>query len=328
MIKKCSGCGALFQSEDINKEGYVRKELYDTSSICERCFRIRNYNEYQIIEKDNEKFIEILKQISNTNDLVVLVIDLLNINMDLLEITKYIKNDILIAYTKRDLLPLKIKDEKLLSYDIGFKVIDSVIVSSNKNYNLDLLLEKINDYKKSNNIYIVGFSNVGKSTLINKLIYNYSNKDSFITTSMLPSTTIDMIKIELNDDLTIYDTPGILEEGNITNYVDSKLLKKILPKKEIKPITYQIKSKQFVIVENILKVESENNNLTFYMSNNLKIDRFYKDKDLNLKENIIRVKNDEEIVISGLGFISVTNDEVIKIYTLENVSVFTRKKLI
>jgi len=328
MIKKCSGCGALFQSEDIKKEGYVRENLYDTSSICERCFRIRNYNEYQIIEKDNQKFIEILKQISNTNDLVVLVIDLLNINMDLLEITKYLKNDILVVYTKRDLLPLKIRDEKLLSYDIGFKVIDSVIVSSNKNYNLDVLIDKINNYKKSNNVYIVGFSNVGKSTLINKLIYNYSSKDSFITTSMLPSTTIDMIKIELNDELTIFDTPGILEEGNITNYIDSKLLKKILPKKEIKPITYQIKSKQYIIVENILKVVSENNNLTFYMSNNLKIDRFYKDKELPLKENIIRVKSDEEIVISGLGFISVTNDEVIKIYTLENVSIFTRKKLI
>ena len=48
----------------------------------------------------------------------------------------------------------------------------------------------------------------------------------------------------------------------------------------------------------------------------------------DLKEHIIRVKSDEEIVISGLGFISVTNDEVIKIYTIDNVSVFTRKKLI
>ena len=328
MIKKCSGCGAFFQSDDINKEGYVRKELYDTSSICERCFRIRNYNEYQVIEKDNKKFIDILKQISNTNDLVILVVDLLNINKDLSEIIQYLKNDILVVYTKRDLLPLKIADEKLLSYDIGFKVIDNVIVSSNKNYNLDLLLEKINKYKKSQNVYVVGFSNVGKSTLINKLIYNYSSKDSFITTSMLPTTTIDMIKIELNENLTIFDTPGILEDGNITNYVDSKLLKKILPKKEIKPITYQIKSKQFIVVENILKVVSESNNLTFYMSNALKIDRFYKDKDLNLKENIVRVKSDEEIVISGLGFISVTNNEVLKIYTLDNVSVFTRKKLI
>lgn len=328
MIKKCSGCGAFFQSDDINKEGYVRKELYDTSSICERCFRIRNYNEYQVIEKDNKKFIDILKQISNTNDLVILVVDLLNINKDLSEIIQYLKNDILVVYTKRDLLPLKIADEKLLSYDIGFKVIDNVIVSSNKNYNLDLLLEKINKYKKSQNVYVVGFSNVGKSTLINKLIYNYSSKDSFITTSMLPSTTIDMIKIELNENLTIFDTPGILEDGNLTNYVDSKLLKKILPKKEIKPITYQIKSKQFIVVENILKVVSESNNLTFYMSNALKIDRFYKDKDLNLKENIVRVKSDEEIVISGLGFISVTNNEVLKIYTLDNVSVFTRKKLI
>ena len=328
-MNKCSGCGAIFQSEDINKEGYIRKENIEKSKICERCFRIRNYNEYQIINKTNEDFIEILKTINKTDDLVILVIDLLNINKDLFEITKYLNNDILVVYTKRDALPLLVKDAKLLSYDIGINYIDSIIVSSNNNYNLDGLFERINQYKKSENVYIVGYSNVGKSTLINKIIYNYSELDTTITTSMLPSTTIDMIKIKLNEELTLIDTPGIIEKGSIINLVDDKTLKKILPKKEIKPITFQIRAKQYIFIENLVKIDLENNNnLTIYVSNNLNVERSFKNKTNDLVKQTIKVESNNDIVIKGLGFIKVTHSDVLDIYTLEGVEIYTRESLI
>ena len=330
MMKKCKGCGAIFQSENSSLEGFIKEENYLKSEICERCFRIKNYGDYKFIDKTNLDFIPILKEIDKTNDLVVLVVDIFNINKDIVEITKYLKNDILLVFTKKDVLSYKISDEKLLSYQekLNIPCIDKIIISSEKNYNFDLLMEKINVYKKSNKVYIVGFTNAGKSTMINKIIYNYTDFDSMITTSILPSTTIDTISIDINDNLTLIDTPGILEEGNIFNYVDSKTLKKIIPKKEIKPITYQIKSKQYIFIEDLVKIESSDNNLTIYMSNQLKIDRLYKDKEVNLKENIIRVSSGEDIVISGLGFIKVTNPEVIKIYTLDNVDVYTRPSLI
>ncbi|MDD3452869.1 MAG: 50S ribosome-binding GTPase [Bacilli bacterium] len=330
MKKKCSGCGAIFQSENVNLEGYVKLENYDKSKICERCFRIINYNEYQVIQKSNDEFINILKKINETNDLVVLVIDLLNINKDLKEITKYLDNDVLAVYTKRDLLPLLIKDEKLLNYNLemGIEFVDSIVISSNKNYNLDLLMEKINKYKKSKNVYVVGYSNTGKSTLINKIIYNYFSLEMSITTSMLPSTTIDMIKIELSDELTLIDTPGILERGSIVNLLDGKTLKKILPKREIKPITYQVKEKQYIFIDSLAKLVLEDNNLTFYMSNNLKIERVFKDRKTNLRKTVVHVKKDNDIVITGLGFIKVSKDGVVSVYTLDGVDVYTRKSLI
>ena len=49
-------------------------------------------------------------------------------------------------------------------------------------------------YKNSSNVYFVGYTNSGKSTLINKIIYNYSDISSMITTSSLPNTTIDTIE--------------------------------------------------------------------------------------------------------------------------------------
>jgi len=319
-MNKCSGCGAVFQTENPEIEGYIRKENVEKSKICERCFRIRNYNEYQVINKTNDDFIQILKSINETDDLVILVIDLLNINKDLFEITKYLNNDVLVVYTKRDALPLLIKDAKLLSYDIGINYIDSIIVSSNNNYNLDGLFERINQYKKSENVYIVGYSNVGKSTLINKIIYNYSESDTQITTSMLPSTTIDMIKIKLNEELTIIDTPGIIEKGSIINLVDDKTLKKILPKREIKPITFQVRAKQ---------LDLENyNNLTIYVSNNLNVERSFKNKTNELVKQTIKVNDNQDIVIKGLGFIKVTNADIIDIYTIEGVEIYTRESLI
>jgi len=192
-----------------------------------------------------------------------------------------------------------------------------------------LLLEKINKYKKSNNVYVVGYTNSGKSTMINKLIYNYSDNTSSITTSPLPNTTLNTIEVKLNDELTFFDTPGLLDEGDITNYVSGKELKKLIPNKAIRPITYQIKGKQIIIIDEYLRIEAENIDLTLFFSNLLNIKRYYKDNDIlkDYKKNVVNVdKND--IVIKGMGFIKTNKKGIINIYTLDNVSVYTRDSLI
>ena len=326
-MKKCRGCGAVIQTESKDKEGY---SINPDNDLCERCFRIKNYGDYKLVEKDNSSFLNILKKISDTNDLVVLVVDLFSISDRILDLTKYLNNDILLVLTKRDLLPLSLHDEKLLSYKnkLGINSVDEVIVSSNKNYNMDLLIDKINKYKKSSNVYVVGYTNAGKSTLINKLIYNYSDLECDITTSILPSTTLNTIDIKLNDELTLIDTPGILDSGNIFNFLNGKELKYITPSREIKPITYQIKNTQYIMIDKYAKVVASDNNLTLFFANNLKIDRFYKDKETKLVKHSIKVDANMDIVISGLGFIKVTKKGIVDIYTLDGVDVYTRDSLI
>lgn len=307
-MNKCQGCGVLCEN-----------------TLCERCFRIKHYNDYKVITKTNNDFIPILENISKSNDLVLLVVDLFNIG-DLSLIRKYLKNDILLVLTKRDLLPKSVSFDKLFDYDYGIDYIDKIIISSNKNYNFDELLDKINKYKKSNNVYIVGFTNAGKSTMINKLIYNYSDNKTEITTSPLPSTTLNTIEINLGD-LTLIDTPGLLSEGDIANYVSGKELKKIIPKKEIKPITYQIKGFQTIVVDDYLLIEANDIDLTFYVSNNLKIERYYKKINTNLKKHVIEV-NHNDIVVKGLCFIKTNKKSTLNVYTLDKVFVFTRRSII
>lgn len=309
-MNKCIGCGDFTYSD-----------------LCERCFRIKNYNDYKVVSKTNNDFIPILKSI-NSNDLVILVVDLFNIG-DLSYFRKYLKNDILLVLTKRDLLPKSLYEEKLLNYNYNIDCVDKVIISSTKNYNYDLLLEKINSYKKSKKVYVVGYTNAGKSTMINKLLYNYSSNKTYITTSSLPSTTLNSIDINLNENLTLIDTPGLLDNGDIINFLSGDEIKKVIPKKQIKPITYQIKGYQILIIDKYLRIEAEDIDLTLYISNDLEIKRYYKDINIlkSYKKTTLNV-NKNDIVIKGLGFIKTNKKSIINIYTLDNVNVFTRDSLI
>lgn len=327
---KCIGCGVNLQNINKNLLGYT---INLDNKLCERCFRIRNYNEYKFGVKNNNDFINILKDVNATNDLVVLVVDLFNINKNIEDIKKYLNNDILLVLTKRDILPKSCYDKKLIEYfnNYNLNIIDTVIISSLKNYNFDELYSKINNYKKSNKVYVVGFTNSGKSTMINKILYNYSDNKTVVTTSNLPSTTIDCIEVVVNDNLTLIDTPGLLDGEDIIEFIDGDTLKKIIPNKEIKPITYQIKDKQTILISDLVRVDiNDINNLTIYMSNDLEINRVFKDTDKlkNLQKHELTVGDDNDIVIQGLGFIKVTNKSNITLYTKEGVRVFVRKNLI
>ena len=218
-------------------------------------------------------------------------------------------------------------DEKLdkICSDLNIKYVDKLLVSANKNYNLDLLMEKINNYKKTNNVYFVGFSNSGKSTLLNKIIYNYTDLNETITTSLLPSTTLDLIEIKLNDELTIIDTPGLLEEGNLIDVIDESYLSRVMPKKKINPRVYQVKGNQLINVEDIITIGLSNANIVLYISNDLKITREYNKEISGLEFDL---NKDEDLVIPGLGFISFKTKTHVVIKTKYNINIFKRNKLI
>ena len=331
--KYCLGCGVKLQDENVLGEGYTTSL---DKSLCQRCFRIKNYGEYQVVTKSNDEYIEILKSIGETKDLVLYIADILNIEEDLNKIREIIPNNkMILVLNKKDVLPKSVNDEKLIEYfekeDNSFSKV--IVISSEKNYNIDYLLKQIKLYQTTNNVYVIGHTNAGKSTLINKLLKNYSNDTRELTISPLPSTTLDTIKIEINEYLTLIDTPGLLDSSSIVNYISDNDFKRISPKKEIKPKTFQVKKGQSIIVDKFFRidyVEGERNSFTFYMSNDLKIKRISNRHDdlKDLQKKTYEVGYNEDICINGLGFIKMVNKGVVDIYLDSKVSTYKRSNLI
>lgn len=331
--KKCLGCGVDLQDENISLDGYTTSMLND---LCQRCFRLKNYGEYQVVSKSNKEYEKILIDVGKTKDLVLYVVDILNVDEDLGRIREFIPNKIILVLNKRDVIPKSVKDEKLINY---FKnkydfFDDILIISSEKNYNIDLLLKTVKYYQTSKNVYVVGNTNAGKSTLINKLIKNYSDNVQELTISPLPSTTLDTITIEINDYLTLIDTPGLVESSSFINYVGNDTLKKLNPRREIKPRTYQLRKNQSLIINDLVRidyVEGEKNSFTLYMSNDLKVKRIVSARHndlMDLNKVTYDVFFDQDLVISGLGFVKIVKKGKIDLYIEKSIKTFIRSNLI
>lgn len=70
---------------------------------------------------------------------------------------------------------------------------------------------------------------MGKSTLINRLIRDYSDMEQELTTSRYPGTTLDMVNIPLDDGKHIIDTPGIVYPWRFSEIVSRQDLSAIMP---------------------------------------------------------------------------------------------------
>lgn len=330
--KYCLGCGIKLQDENILNVGFVTNLEQD---LCMRCFRLNNYGEYESVSSNIIDYERIINEINKTKDLVLYVVDILNIPEDIDNMRKLTNNDCLLILNKRDLLPLNIKDEKIIEYlkkkELGYQ--DILVVSCEKNRGMDNLMNKISKWQHSKNVYVVGYTNAGKSSLITKIIKDYGNGDTKLTVAPLPSTTLNNINIPINERLTLIDTPGIIDNANIINHVDKKMYKKLNSKKELRPKTFQIVKNQSLIIDNLVRInylDGDINSFTFYIPNEIKTRRLrFKSNALtNLTRKVIDIKYGEDLVILGLGFIKIVAACKIELFIDKDVKIFTRKNMI
>lgn len=336
MIKKCLGCGAIFQSSEPLKEGFIEEENYDKSVICKRCFRIKNYGEYSVVDKNKDDYEKVFKEIKDKKDLVLFLCDIFTID-ETIEYLNDFKGPVILVITKKDLLPKSVKEIKLLEYikkNYNINALGMIFVSSTKNYNLDQLKNVIKKYKTSDNVYLVGNTNAGKSTLINSIIKSYGKREVLITTSSLPATTLEVMKIKIDDDLTLIDTPGLVTNDNYLVNVNPKEVKIISPKVEIKPKTYQMKPNQSLLIGEYARIDylsNEKNSFTLYLSNEIKVERINlntNDKMRNLNKISFDLERNKDIVINGLLFCKIVDKANVNVYTKDGVKVYERDNLI
>ncbi|MDU4450582.1 MAG: ribosome biogenesis GTPase YqeH, partial [Staphylococcus lugdunensis] len=218
---KCIGCGAPLQSENKNAPGYVPEHnLFREDVICRRCFRLKNYNEVQDVGMDSEDFLNLLNGLSDRSGIIVNVVDIFDFEGSFINALKRIVGNkkIILVANKLDLLPKQINHRRVKEWlkrsakKYGLEAEEVVLISAEKGWGIEDLLTAINQNRDHEDVYIVGTTNVGKSTLINKLIELSVGEKDVVTTSRFPGTTLDMIDIPLDETSFMYDTPGIIQE--------------------------------------------------------------------------------------------------------------------
>lgn len=281
----CAGCGVQLQSADPKKVGFAPANALEKEvPICQRCFRIKHYNEASTVTLGDDEYLRILNKIGDTKALVVKVVDLFDFDGSWLRgLPRLVGgNPILLAVNKVDLLPKNINRNRLLNWirksasEYGVKPVDVVLISAKSGTGMDKLVEAMDKFRKKRDVFVVGVTNVGKSSLINRLLKQYGEVEVEITTSHFPGTTLDVIEIPIDDHSSLFDTPGIINRDQLIHHLSPEEYRFILPDKPIKPKVYQLQERQSLFIGGLARVDfvkGERQPFVFYLSNALNIHR-------------------------------------------------------
>lgn len=361
----CIGCGATIQTTDESAPGYApASALKREEVICKRCFRLKHYNEVQDVDLTDDDFLKMLNEIGSAEGIIVKVIDIFDFNGSFIQgLPRFTGNKpILLVGNKVDLLPKSVNPNKVKQWmrmsakDLGLKVNDVLLVSAKSGEGMKEAAQAIEEIRDNKDVYVVGCTNVGKSTFINHLIHESTGEKEAITTSYFPGTTLGFIDIPLDDVTSLYDTPGIINRHQMAHYVSDKDLKLITPQKEIKPKVYQLNTGQTLFFGGLARLDFEKgdrHSFICYVSNELNIhrtktekaDELYErqlgellsppdavtlEKLPNLKAKTFHIKEAKtDIVFSGLGWVTIPEGDVtVTAHIPEGVRVTLRPSLI
>lgn len=363
---KCVGCGVSIQTEQPNELGYAPSPALEKEHvICQRCFRLKHYNEIQDVSLTDDDFLRILNGIGQTDALVVKIVDIFDFNGSWLPgLHRFVgQNKVLLVGNKADLIPKSVKADKLVHWmkysakQLGLQPTEVFLISAAKGGGIQELASAIEQYREGKDVYIVGCTNVGKSTFINRMIKEFSDEaENVITTSHFPGTTLDLIDIPLDEQSSMYDTPGIINHHQMAHFVNKQSLKVITPTKEVKAKIFQLNEQQTLFFGGLARLDymsGGRRSLVCYVSNHINIHRTKLEKADELYENhlgeLLSPPSPEEletfpelvrhefmirepktdIVISGLGWVTVNEPGAkVAVHVPKGVSASLRKSLI
>ncbi|XP_062538542.1 nitric oxide-associated protein 1 [Armigeres subalbatus] len=221
----CGGCGALLQCAEPSISGYLPSQLFKNrskqqlmTSICQRCHFLKNYNTAINITVSPEDYIEMISSIRNKKALVLLLVDLLDFPCSIWPGLSDIlgpERSIIVVGNKVDLLPRdcsgyldNIRNNLTKTFlEAGFtknNIKHVSLISATTGYGVEQLITKIhNVWGVRGDVYLVGCTNVGKSSLFNALLRSdlckvkASDLVQRATACPWPGTTLKMLKFPI-----------------------------------------------------------------------------------------------------------------------------------
>lgn len=221
----CGGCGALIHCKDSSIPGYIPSELFNgltgtelKTINCQRCHFLLNYNTAINVTVTPDDYINIISTIKNKFALAIVLVDLLDFPCSIFSNLNEIlgpKRPIFIVGNKVDLIPKDQPDSlnhikrclKEEAVKMGFeeKYIKYVsLISATTGYGVEELITQLhNIWKYKGDVYLIGCTNVGKSSLFNAFLRSdYCKVEASdlvhrATACPWPGTTLRMLKFPI-----------------------------------------------------------------------------------------------------------------------------------
>ncbi|KRT80381.1 50S ribosome-binding GTPase, partial [Oryctes borbonicus] len=225
----CGGCGALLHCKDTSIPGYIPSEIYKNHNkrgainlraiICQRCYFLKNYNLALQVQISPEEYPLVLKTIKERHKaLVVLIVDLLDIPCSIWPGAADLLGpgqSIFLVGNKVDLLPQdgkgflqRITDHlRNSAKEAGFANINIkhvAVISATTGFGVEDLITKLHSlWRSQGDVFLVGCTNVGKSSLFNALLQSDYCKSQAVdliqraTVSPWPGTTLNLLKFPI-----------------------------------------------------------------------------------------------------------------------------------
>jgi len=234
--------------------------------VCMRCFKLTKYGvqaseriKHTLITKDPQNLLNILKNQIPSKSIIVFVVDLIDfegsVTEGVIEMINTKKASLLLVANKVDILPKSYHYDRVHAWVkeriTGFINESKVAVVSSKSgegmKRVIELLKKLHDERPHSDVYVLGCTNSGKSSFINKLqkmtwdlpgekLKTIMLADA-VTSSALPGTTLNFVPVKCRSlGITVYDTPGIPSETQLTSFDNMSDPEALIPSKRINPV--------------------------------------------------------------------------------------------
>ena len=283
MTEYCKGCGVRLQDSDPTLPGYTPKL---DKAYCQRCFRIRHYDDVVISMQQGIDGTQVLQRIAQHDALILWVVDIFDFEANLLPgLSRHLPGrDIVMIATKRDLLPQTLSDEKLAMFVLR--------PAERRGYpgGGHRAVRRSGAQSASS-----GQSFAGGSGKCHREVPSRPRCDrdgawpmparapcstglcasADLTTSAHPGTTLDFVALRM-EGYTLYDTPGITRHDSLLTHAPDALLREVIPMRPLKPRVFQLHEDQSYALGGMARLDvrcAKQGTVVAYFSERLKVHR-------------------------------------------------------
>lgn len=302
VVRRCYNCGAVLQSTDPKKEGFLENRFLKNSSLnqilfCEKCYKEGHFNLKPQEASVSKEFLTMLLDAKATGALIVYVIDLFSFECSFIpEISGIIQSlPILVLANKRDLMPSSAKNDDLREYvahrfrvaQLPVQKEDVSLVSLTSLTDLRDIAVKIEEKRCRHDVYIIGAKGSGKSYFLASFIRGYSNNSPrAIMTTDYPGTALRVMQIPLDSSSMIYDTPGTGIANSLLGKGDAELDRVLFPNAPLSPRRFILEKGQSLFLGclariDLLKAPKKKTEVLLYAAPGVEIKKITAKKDMD-----------------------------------------------